>query len=1570
MKMKFALLIFLGILLITQESERITKYTTFIDSRHYYFFVCRYNTSSFFFLYYNDDSQLQYFISEDDSFDQDVKPLPFPWDKELYPHVFERDTQIEILNQKFLFIISDDHHDWFIIKLEDFSVLTKESYCHLNIQTSTNEKDLIIVVYHNAISGSHSTYLRIYKESTTVMNQIDYFDIKVHQDVYSFFEFSCVITTSAIFCVYNLEKKYFSLWTYTTDPLEITLVQSSSLPLVDLDYKEGTTAEGFKVVSIDSLNILVCIFYYGDNRYELLCEAASINQSVIRTSRKGMTTPFRLIYGCIDRIFTYVTLFDTNRIAAICKGYGPKIRMGYITIKNNDFIVTGVDYVEDLPINWYNIYQLKLSNNFFIAFYSMGWRVIYQYLNYPYCDDYSLSKYVNTKKCDLLLQNNIYSSLSGDEPVYFITFEPSDSSKQSVVLYTSNDNVIDYSKQYSPDENYYFDSGSVAWTLNYFIYLQTKEGKTFSKCSITFTILSCYEGCFSCDTYGTSKDNKCIECDNANGYYPLEENKEQCYHKDLIVNHYYYDQNDKVFKQCNVACLQCSSFGSSSEDTQCKQCNNDNGYYAVEDKEGLCQNTLPLKYYFDTSEKMYKKCFNGCKSCNEKGDFNNMKCTSCDNDNFFYPLIDKESQCYSTNEDNKYIYYDEPSHKFKHCNSACLKCSECGSSIHSTKCTECDILNNYYSFNDPYNPDDSQCYHKNFYIEGYQIINKVFVPSSSYCKAIHNEYRNNEDLFEKCLSECPFNYAIDEDSLICYNCTLTNNTYLDSSNRKCISDFPNNYYMFNNETDKILYKCNIDCSIDDSELDYFCFNENITHKCNSIIRIDKKIQIHFSPMDDETLSSYGFFIASSPEIQNTILEETKENIINLNTNNKSCLSELFYLNQLLLTQSSETQENYFNVTKEIIKDAFNSVDDIFNKEDKTIAITSGLCLYSEFVVNKESIDKSFLLDLNSISSKMLSAYKNNIDITKDNQWIYDDFSLILGNSIDLSSKIVNSFPFEVSYNKTLFEKNATYRMNNSIMFNKERTSMKEVIEDFSHFSSYNNRVTALKEYSEVSFVSTSFEDIINKGYNQDKVSISIRGCDNKEKLIEQINRQDLTIKLCIPYEDLINQYPTADKISIIEYKEYPILNPNTYNDTMKQFTSIVIRDKEGNNMNITNLNQSIVMIFKKSKTHFSNCIFYNDYNQSFDASNCTTEIINKDYIYCSCNHLTDFSLSKYNPLKIIDDIALLFSQARIITSFSAFKLLSPNNAYVLYTISSILLIYFILLIFTLRMDLKRESFFYTLVSKKEDGCCSESEKEEEIQELQHQITKQERHSHHQQMIEMTEVKDTNIRKKQSLNKSLHIQSKQIISIGKHEYILFKSLFIKEYWLCTFLNGEDDMSKTNVITIFVVHLISSLAICSIFTECSIENELNKDMFTNRDLAVAIVTVLLLELPFMLFEFLLEKTKIPITLTSSINRIRINTIYRYCIVYTVFVVIVILATLNTTWISLDSLNNGAECKFIKDFFISIVFDCFVYQILILVIKSIIYLVVMREKNSCIRRVMFCIVSSLPWIFNLNG
>ena len=148
MTMKIVLLMLFRIIITTHESERIAKYTTFIDSADY-FFVCRYQPSSFFFLYYNDNSQFQYFISEDDSFEQNVDPAPFTWNIIEYPKAFGPNTQIDILHQKFLFIISDNYNQFFIMKLDGFSLLTKEKQCHFIMQTSTKEKDLLILLYHN-----------------------------------------------------------------------------------------------------------------------------------------------------------------------------------------------------------------------------------------------------------------------------------------------------------------------------------------------------------------------------------------------------------------------------------------------------------------------------------------------------------------------------------------------------------------------------------------------------------------------------------------------------------------------------------------------------------------------------------------------------------------------------------------------------------------------------------------------------------------------------------------------------------------------------------------------------------------------------------------------------------------------------------------------------------------------------------------------------------------------------------------------------------------------------------------------------------------------------------------------------------------------------------------------------------------------------------------------------------------------------------------------------------------------------------------------------------------------------
>ena len=126
---------------------------------------------------------------------------------------------------------------------------------------------------------------------------------------------------------------------------------------------------------------------------------------------------------------------------------------------------------------------------------------------------------------------------------------------------------------------------------------------------------------------------------------------------------------------------------------------------------------------------------------------------------------------------------------------------------------------------------------------------------------------------------------------------------------------------------------------------------------------------------------------------------------------------------------------------------------------------------------------------------------------------------------------------------------------------------------------------------------------------------------------------------------------------------------------------------------------------------------------------------------------------------------------------------------------------------------------------------------------------------------------------------------------------------------------------------------------------------------------------MEIPFTFLEIMLNKTKISGKFLRLKKKIIVNTKYRHTLVYILFVLMLIFGTVNTLWISLDSYKNDYECNFMTDFFISTIFDCFIFQIVNLLLKSLIYIVIIKgRKNNCIRGCLICVVSSLPWIFNL--
>ena len=226
----------------------------------------------------------------------------------------------------------------------------------------------------------------------------------------------------------------------------------------------------------------------------------------------------------------------------------------------------------------------------------------------------------------------------------------------------------------------------------------------------------CFEGCLYCTELGTSiYDTKCTHdkvC--SDGYYQVEDNPGNCFKKSVRYNHYYFDENSKIFKKCNEACLQCNEKGTTISDTRClsSKCDELEGFYAFEDNPTICykydkntydSNNPPKYYYFDPNRKKYRKCQKGCEYCRYQinANINDTQCTQCDaNNNFFkYSGNNNNINCYYKYRKG-YYYYENPTvgQIMIKCPEKCLSCVFV---VNTVKCTECNNDLGFYELDLP-----------------------------------------------------------------------------------------------------------------------------------------------------------------------------------------------------------------------------------------------------------------------------------------------------------------------------------------------------------------------------------------------------------------------------------------------------------------------------------------------------------------------------------------------------------------------------------------------------------------------------------------------------------------------------------------------------------------------------------------------------------------------------------------------------------------------------------------------------------------------------------------------------
>jgi len=192
-------------------------------------------------------------------------------------------------------------------------------------------------------------------------------------------------------------------------------------------------------------------------------------------------------------------------------------------------------------------------------------------------------------------------------------------------------------------------------------------------------IFPCDISCKNC----TKTSTNCTFCNMQKNYFAIDgENKPYKCYLSKPKSGYYYSKEKLRWALCHKSCKECFE-----NDFSCTECNSDNKYFKLENKENkiICSENIPKRYYLDEEKKMIKLCPNQCMECSDS-----TNCISCYEDEAYY-RNPKKSELECTNESIPGFYRDFKANKYKKCHESCATC------INNEFCTKCDSANGYLS---------------------------------------------------------------------------------------------------------------------------------------------------------------------------------------------------------------------------------------------------------------------------------------------------------------------------------------------------------------------------------------------------------------------------------------------------------------------------------------------------------------------------------------------------------------------------------------------------------------------------------------------------------------------------------------------------------------------------------------------------------------------------------------------------------------------------------------------------------------------------------------------------------
>ena len=728
-----------------------------------------------------------------------------------------------------------------------------------------------------------------------------------------------------------------------------------------------------------------------------------------------------------------------------------------------------------------------------------------------------------------------------------------------------------------------------------------------------------------------------------------------------------------------------------------------------------------------------------------------------------------------------------------------------------------------------------------------------------------------------------------------------------------------------------------------------------------------------------------------------------------------------FLNVILFNQLYNKMLTDSEIGQYITPDIITKMIDKFSKEISLQKVSE--LEHSQLILIIESFIQFMnnLLSLTNDNFKTVQQfYKTYLQAILDSDIISDSLisAIIQANNKFLSIAINNNIEASTALNETLIKTSPDYLYNHSLFQNENNSivmelidiNMKMVIKKNAKDSSYNSQ-----SYNILSFPfkrANYSEDIVDYSIN---LSVSFYDSTSEIKpgeVLKIMKKEKIQNKLFFPTKSK----DSFSSIGLIKYESYPYLNPQVKQNVSDSFYTIKLYSQEISEVKVNNTEEPIKIVLSKQNSNHQ-CVFFDERIKKLNNEGCTSEVLN-DYIICTCNHLTDFSIADFNPGTFLYpdvDQTGVFVDRRIINNFEPFSILNAKNSVIVYIYIFMFVMYIIILTYSICQDMKGVKGS-GLILEEDDFTRDErvviyknsiddriDELKENIQvrkksnitpksdtaamersrtgfQLKNSLIEGRNGTADTIMIEMQNKGNSTTNTLSKRNRTTLPQFFQNANLyfttspsSNQCFLPFKliwiELFKNEYKLTSFVLGSSfTISRVNQVTVLLLRTVLQITICSFITKV---HSLSEPIRIGHTFKTATISLLIAHCITFLFEIALSKVRIKKSNDIvKVNLLKYKKVFCFIIVYCFVSLIIFLCVANSIWVGLYMELNSRKIYLWADSLICFGLDHIVFESIIITAKAgIIVRLIKIDNSECTEyRVLKRSIFSLSEVFIL--